>query len=57
MLAFAAGTVPLLVAFGALGAWFPRAWNKYLIKAGSMLVTAMGVKMLIMGLRMLGMTA
>lgn len=54
MLAFAAGTVPLLVLFGALGAWFPRKWNKYLLKASSVLVTVMGIKMLLMGLKMAG---
>ncbi|MBQ9663568.1 MAG: sulfite exporter TauE/SafE family protein [Oscillospiraceae bacterium] len=55
MLAFTAGTVPLLVLFGALGAWFPRNWNKYLLKASSVLVTAMGLRMLLMGLQMLHM--
>ena len=57
MLAFTAGTVPLLVLFGALGAWFPRKWNKYLLKASSILVTAMGIKMLLMGIKMLGMSS
>ncbi|MBQ9045454.1 MAG: sulfite exporter TauE/SafE family protein [Oscillospiraceae bacterium] len=55
MLAFTAGTVPLLVAFGSLGAWFPKKWNKYLLKASSILVTALGLKMLLMGLKMLNM--
>ena len=50
MLAFSLGTAPVMVAFGALGVWFPRRWNRYLLKAGSMLVTAMGVKMLMTGL-------
>lgn len=53
MLCFALGTVPLSVAFGALGAFMPRKWNKYLLKASAVLVTAMGAKMLITGLHML----
>lgn len=53
MLAFTLGTVPLLIIFGALGSWFPKKWNKYLLKLSSMLVTAMGFKMLLMGLKML----
>lgn len=53
MLAFALGTVPLLLAFGAFGAFMPRKWNKYLVKASAVLITAMGAKMLIAGLHML----
>lgn len=53
MLAFSLGTVPLLFLFGALGALIPKKWNKYFWKASAVLVTAMGLKMLIMGLRML----
>ena len=53
MLAFALGTAPLLFLFGALGALIPKKWNKYFLKASAVLVTAMGLKMLITGLRML----
>lgn len=53
MLAFALGTAPLLFLFGALGALIPKKWNKYFLKASAVLVTSMGLKMLIMGLRML----
>lgn len=49
MLAFALGTVPLLLAFAMLGALMPRAWTKYLRKLGAVLVTAMGLKMLLAG--------
>ena len=52
MLAFSLGTVPLLFLFGALGALIPKKWNKYFLKASAILVTSMGLKMLIMGLRM-----
>ncbi len=54
MLAFALGTVPLLLAFAMLGALMPRAWTKYLRKLGAVLVTAMGLKMLLGGLLLLG---
>lgn len=53
MLAFALGTVPLLLAFAMLGALIPRAWTKYLRKLGAVLVTAMGLKMLLGGLLLL----
>lgn len=53
MLAFALGTVPLLLAFAMLGALMPRAWTKYLRKLGAVLVTAMGLKMLLGGLLLL----
>lgn len=53
MLAFALGTAPLLFLFGALGALIPKKWNKYFLKASAVLATAMGLKMLITGLRML----
>lgn len=53
MLAFALGTAPLLFLFGALGALIPKKWNKYFLKASAVLVTAIGLKMLITGLRML----
>ena len=53
MLAFALGTVPLLLAFAMLGALMPRAWTKYLRKLGAVLVTALGLKMLLGGLLLL----
>ena len=53
MLAFSLGTAPLMFLFGALGTMIPRKWNKYFVKASAVIVTAMGLKMLIMGLRML----
>ena len=53
MLAFALGTVPLMLLFASLGALMPRSWTKYLRKLGAVLVTAMGTKMLISGLLLL----
>ena len=53
MLAFALGTVPLILLFASLGALLPRGWTKYLRKLGAVLVTSMGLKMLIGGLLLL----
>ena len=53
MLAFALGTVPLMLLFASIGAFMPRSWTKYLRKLGAVLVTAMGLKMLIAGLLLL----
>ena len=53
MLAFALGTVPLMLLFASLGALLPRGWTKYLRKLGAVLVTSMGLKMLIGGLLLL----
>jgi len=50
MMAFSLGTVPVMAVFGALGAFIPRKWTKYMLNAGAVLVTAMGIKMLISGL-------
>ena len=53
MLAFALGTVPLMLLFASLGALLPRGWTKYLRKLGAVLVTSMGLKMLFSGLLLL----
>ena len=53
MLAFALGTVPLMLLFASLGALLPRSRTKYLRKLGAVLVTSMGLKMLIGGLLLL----
>ena len=53
MLAFALGTVPLMLLFASLGAFMPRSWTRYLRKLGAVLVTAMGAKMLLAGLLLL----
>ncbi len=54
MLAFAAGTVPLMLLFGSAGSLMPRKYMKYMIKLSAVLVTAFGIKMLIGGLQMSG---
>ena len=53
MLAFALGTVPLMLLFASLGVLLPHGWTKYLRKLGAVLVTSMGLKMLIGGLLLL----
>ena len=53
MLAFALGTIPLMLLFASLGTLLPHGWTKYLRKFGAVLVTAMGLKMLIGGLLLL----
>ncbi len=53
MLAFALGTVPLMLLFASLGALLPRGSTKYLRKLGAVLVTSIGLKMLIGGLLLL----
>ena len=53
MLAFALGTVPLMLLFASLGSRLPRGWTKYLRKLGAVLITSMGLKMLIGGLLLL----
>ena len=53
MLAFALGTVPLMLLFASLGALLPRGWTKVLRKLGAVLVTSMGLKMLLGGLLLL----
>lgn len=50
MLSFSLGTVPVMAVFGALGAFIPRKWTKYMLKVGAVLVTTMGIKMLLSGL-------
>lgn len=50
MLVFSLGTVPVMAVFGALEAFIPRKWTKYMLKAGAVLITAMGIRMLIRGL-------
>ena len=53
MLAYALGTVPLMLLFALLGTLLPGSWTKYLRKLGAVLVTSMGLKMLIGGLLLL----
>lgn len=50
---FALGTVPLLFLFGALQSFLPRGWMKYVVKGSAVLVIALGLSMLVKGLRLL----
>ena len=49
--AFALGTVPALALFGAAGSLLPARWNKYLLKASTAILLAMGLSLLCKGLR------
>lgn len=44
--AFALGTVPALALFGAAGSLLPARWNKYLLKASTAILLAMGLSLL-----------
>lgn len=44
MLAFALGTVPLMLLFGSLGSLIPRRYMKYMVKLSAVLVTAFGIR-------------
>ncbi len=48
--AFALGTVPALALFGAAGSLLPARWNKYLLKASTAILLAMGLSLLCKGL-------
>ncbi len=53
MLVFALGTVPLMFVFGAANAFIPRRATKYMVKCSAVLVVALGLSMLLGGLKML----
>lgn len=53
MLLFALGTAPLMLVFGAVGAFVPRKYMKYMLKGSAVMVLALGVSMLISGLKMI----
>lgn len=52
-LCFSLGTALPLFLFGAFGAFLPRSWHRVLAKLSALLVTGMGLKMLLTGLRLL----
>ena len=52
-LCFSLGTAIPLFLFGAFGAFLPRSWHRVLAKLSALLVTGMGLKMLLTGLRLL----
>lgn len=53
MLCFALGTVPLMLLFGALNSFIPKKYTKYMLKFSAVLITALGIKMLINGIKMM----
>ena len=53
MLAFAAGTIPVMFIFGAFGVMIPKRWNKYIIKVSTALIAALGLLLMIKGIMMI----
>lgn len=53
MLAFALGTVPAMLAFGSLGALIPKRYNKYMLKASTVLIVALGIVLMMKGIRLM----
>ena len=53
MLAFALGTVPAMLAFGSLGALIPKRYSKYMLKASTVLIVALGIVLMMKGIRLM----
>lgn len=53
MLAFALGTVPAMLLFGSLGALIPKKYNKYIFKVSTVLIIALGLALMIKGLKLI----
>ncbi len=53
MLAFALGTAPAMLLFGSLGALIPKKYNKYILKGSTVLIIALGLALMIKGLRLI----
>jgi len=53
MLAFGLGTCVFMLAFGAAGVFIPKKYNKYLLKSSTVLIVALGLLMLVKGIKML----
>lgn len=52
MLAFAAGTVPLMLGFSVAGHLMPASWSRYLLRASAVLVVALGLSLAWKGVSM-----
>lgn len=53
MLVFALGTVPAMLAFSSLGALIPKRYNKYMLKASTVLIVALGIVLMMKGIRLM----
>lgn len=53
MLCFALGTVPAMLLFGSLSAFIPRKYNKYILKASTVMIVALGINLLLKGIRLI----
>jgi sulfite exporter TauE/SafE/copper chaperone CopZ len=52
MLVWSLGTVPLMLLFGSLGSMLPAKWSKWMVKISAVLVAALGLLMLVKGIKM-----
>lgn len=50
MLAFGLGTQPLMLLFGSFGKFLPKKYNKYILRAGAVLIVALGLQLVFKGL-------
>ena len=53
MLAFGAGTCVFMLLFGLLGTFLPKRYNKYLLKSSTILIVALGLRLMTNGIRLL----
>ena len=53
MLVFSLGTLPLMFILGSLKALIPAKYSKYMLRGGAILILAMGIGMMIKGLRLM----
>lgn len=53
MLLFSLGTVPLMFIFGALNSFIPKRFTRYILNASAVLIIAMGISMLISGIKLI----
>lgn len=53
MLSFGAGTCVFMLAFGLFGAFIPKTYNKYILKASTVFIVALGLILMTKGLKLL----
>lgn len=53
MLAFGAGTCVFMLAFGLFGAFIPKKYNKYILKASTVFIVALGLNLMTKGLKLI----
>lgn len=53
MLAFSLGTLPFMLLFAYLGKLIPKKYNRYLLRAGTVLILALGLRLMANGLSLI----